>query len=112
MKKGIELTVDETNIKFRKELVLEHFNPTDKLNRCLPEEIKKGSFYKFGIEGYVVFPVGKAIRLFENGSREMVASIEITEQTQFLLGGTVDTRGEYLVRVCSENYKEMRGAGD
>lgn len=87
---GIELTVDGTRIEFRKELILKH----------LPEEIKRGKFYKFDMKGYVVFPLGRAIPLFVEGSSEQLASIEITEQTNFLLAGSSNTRGEYFVRVC------------
>jgi len=86
---SIELIVDDTRIEFRKELTLKN----------LPEEIKRGKFYKFNIDGYVIFPIGRSIPLFEEGSSEPVASIEITEQINFLLGGLHHTRGEYFVRV-------------
>ena len=103
---GIELTVDSTSIEFRKELTLKHSNPSDEQNECLPEEIIKGKFYRFGIKGHIVFPLGKAILLFEGGVKDPLASIEITEQTNFLTGGYVHTRGEYYVRNCQKKDKQ------
>ncbi len=35
-----------------------------------------------------------------NGLTDPIASIEITEQTNFMLGGLIHTKGEYFVRVC------------
>lgn len=87
---SIELVIDSVRIEFRKELTLKH----------LPEELSRSKFYKFDIEGYLVFPLGKAIHLLEEGSSAPAASIEVTEQTNYLLGGRIHTKGEYSVRVC------------
>ena len=93
---GIELIVDNTRIEFKKELRL----------KKLPEKIERDKFYKFEISGYVVFPIGKAIHLFEEGASNPVASIEITEQTNFLLGGMTNTKGEYYIRVLNSRYSK------
>lgn len=86
----IELIVDETRVEFKKKLILP----------ILPERLTRGKFYKFDIEGYVIFPLGIVISLFEEGSSNPAASIEITQQTNYLLGGRYNTNGEFLVRVC------------
>lgn len=96
---GIELIVDDTRIEFRKELILEHPNLADRINRCLPEKLEKGSFYAFDVNGFVFFPFG-AISLFAKDAEHPIASVNITEQTNYILGGHVCTRGEYFVRVC------------
>ena len=95
---GVELIVDGARIEFRKGLSLKHLNPLDEQNECLPEEIREGKFYKFGINGYVIFPLGSAIPLIEERVLTPLASIAITEQTNFLLGEHIHTRGEYYVR--------------
>ena len=95
-KMGIELIVDETRIEFKKELVLKVPNPLDTQHECLPEKIEKGKFYKFLINGYKIFPLGKTIQLLIDGEEisKPLANIQITEQTAFLLAGTIKTRGE------------------
>ncbi len=92
---SIELIVDGTRIEFRKELSL----------KSLPEKLERGKFYKFEVEGYCVFPLGKSIFLKEEtNSRNTsppLASIEVVEQHIYLLGGIIHTKGEYLVRNIS-----------
>ncbi len=106
----VELIIDGTRIEFRKDLTLKCPNSIDEENECLPEKIEKGLFYKFDIEGYNIFHIGKAIHLFEEGVRESVASIDITKQTNFLIGGRIHTCGEYYVRVCQKhNEYKKRG---
>ena len=104
--KSVELIVDGTRMEFREDLILKHPGSDDRLGRCLPKEMERGSFYKFSLDGYNIFPIGKAISLFEKGVRNPVASISIMESTVFLLGGSIDTHGEYVVRVCSRGYKK------
>jgi len=89
MKEGIELTVDNTRIEFKRELILEH----------LPEELEKGRFYRFEVRGYVVFPLGRAISLFIKDPQKQIASIEITQQTHYLLAGIYTPMENILLEI-------------
>jgi len=92
MERGlVELIVDKTRVEFKRELILP--NLSEKLNR--------GRFYKFDINGYIIFPLGESILLFnDERSSSPIACIEIIRQTNYLLGGKPHTQGEYYVKVC------------
>jgi len=66
---------------------------------CLPKKIENGKFYEFFVEGWRIFPFQKPILLFSIGDyHNPLASIEITEQTAYMLAGGVFTKGQYYVR--------------
>ncbi len=97
MKPSVRLELEGKTIELEDKLELELPHPNLPKAMCLPEEIERGKFYRFQIEGWKIFPFQTAILLYPKGSENPVASIEITEQTAFLLG-RVYTRGEYYVR--------------
>ena len=89
MKIGLE--IEGKRIELEDKLELELFNINTK-------EIEEGKFYKFNIKGWKIFPFQKPIPLFVKDDSYIIASIDIIEQTAFLLGGLINTKGEYYVR--------------
>ena len=95
---SINLNGREVKIKDRLELGFQDPLNTEE-GTCLPETIEVNKFYKFRLRGFCIFPLGETIRLFDRDyPKKPLANIEITQQTVFLLAGSIQTSGEYYIK--------------
>jgi len=99
----IALEIEGIPIKLEERLELDMYNPNIPRDMCLPENLEEGKFYNFHIKGWNIFPLSKPINLFSKGETNQLASIDITEQTTFLLAGNVHTLGKYYTRKVAKN---------
>jgi hypothetical protein len=74
----------------------------------LPDVLVKGKFFDFNnVEGYNIYPVGRTVSLLEFNSDKPLASVKIVEQSNYVLGGAVSTKGKYIVSNVSEEGKKL-----
>ena len=104
---GIEIKIDGSEMEYNTILALRHNkSPDRKPEECLPDIIKEGFFYKFLKDRYRIFPIGRQIPLVktegEGRLSDTLAQVIITQQTQYMLGGNIFTKGEYVVTEGSE----------
>lgn len=83
--------------------LLPFYYPGKEPEENTPENLEVGKSYKFLLngKGYNAFPIGKAIPLVETNGEGItlpIAIIEITKTEQFISGGIVSTRGEYIIK--------------
>ena len=99
----IALEIEGIPVKLEERLELDMYNPNIPRDMCLPEKLEEGKFYDFHIRGWNIFPLSKPINLFSKDEKNPLASIDIIEQTTFLLAGNVHTLGKYYTKKVTQN---------
>lgn len=90
-------------VEFNQELTLRAFGTNSrKEEECLPEKLILGEIYPFLKEGQRAYNILGEIDVHKTEGNQNVsppiAKVRIIEVTHFLEGGTVWTKGKYLVK--------------
>ena len=100
---GIEIVIEGTAIEYNNILALRpNKTPNRRASECLPNIMEEGNFHNFFKKGYRIYPLCREIPLAETEGDEKLsdtkAYIEIIGQSQFVSGGSVFTKGDYIIK--------------